>query len=293
MLVIAIWINSVEVKPVDRKELEKLPPSIAKVVIKKKEELKRVPLPEVKPAEAKKEEVAKPKEEKPAEVKPVEKPKAVTKEAKVAAARDIAKKSGVLAMKDDLAAMRKLSQSFAGLGGVKGLSNAGAKGTVVTRSQIVGKGTGGSGGIQTAAVPGSGGMGMGGGDGRGATQVDSVTLGGAVVDDGGDVAKAVESSRAAGTRSEESIRAILDQNKAALYSIYNRALREDPALQGRVTFKLVIESDGSVSSCSIVSSALSNSGLESKLVNRIRLINFGPEGSGSTTTNWVMDFLPY
>ena len=161
----------------------------------------------------------------------------------------------------------------------------------VNRSVIVGKSTGTSGGIQTAAVPGSGGMGLGGG-GRGATQVDSVTLGGAVVDGGGDVEKAVKSSRS-GMRSEEAIRAILDQNKAALYAIYNRALREDPSLQGKVTFKLVIEPNGSVSACSIVSSELNDTALGSKLINRIKLIDFGAADVAATTTQWAIDFLPY
>ena len=141
-------------------------------------------------------------------------------------------------------------------------------------------------------MPGSSGVGMGGGS-RGSTQVDSVTLGGAVVDDGGDVAKAVESSRAAGSRSEESIRSVLDQNNASLYSIYNRALREDPSLQGKVTFKLVIEPDGSVSSCTIVSSELSDSSLGNKLVSRMKLINFGADNVTATTTQWSIDFLPY
>lgn len=272
---------------VDRKEAEKLPPNLAKVIIKKKEEIKKKP-PEIKTPEPKKEEK---KEEKKKE-EPKEKPKEKPPEQKIKEAREKAKNAGILKMKDQLADMRNMSKAFKDLGGLKSLSNAGAKGTTVTRTQIVGKATGTSGGIRTAAVPGSAGMGLGDGSGV-ASNVDSVTLGGDIGDGDGDIGKAMESGGKSGSRSEESIRAILDQNKASLYAIYNRALREDPSLQGRVTFKLVIEPDGSVSSCSVVSSALNNSGLEGKLVNRIRLINFGDEPVSTTTTNWVMDFLPY
>jgi hypothetical protein len=166
----------------------------------------------------------------------------------------------------------------------------------------VGKGTGGSGGIAMAAGASSGlGGGAGGGSGggigsgsggRGATNVDSVTLGGKVVDVGGDVAKAVESSKSSGNRSEESIRSVLDSNKASLYAIYNRALREDPSLQGKVTFKLVIQPDGSVSSCSIVSSEITDDSLKNKLISRMKLINFGADNVGVTTTQWAIDFIP-
>lgn len=310
LIAAGIWIYGVEVPEIDRKELEKLPPSVAKVVIKKKEELMRVPPPEVKKpvSEVKKaepvktEEVKKPEAPKPVPVAKTSKPvsKAAQKAAQVAQAREVAKSSGLLAMKDDLAAMRSAfapkSISPGGGSGIKTSTKAGAAGVVVSRNQIVGTGSGGSGGIQVASGSGSGlggGSGGGVGSGRGDTQVDSVTLGGAVVDDGGDVAKAVESSRSAGNRSEEMIRAVLDQNKASLYSIYNRALREDPSLQGKVTFKLVIEPDGSVSSCSIVSSELSDSSLGNKLVSRMKLINFGADNVSVTTTQWSIDFLPY
>jgi outer membrane biosynthesis protein TonB len=290
-----LWLQSVVLPEVDRKDLEKLPPQLAKVIIKKKEKPKPPPVvkPIDKPPEEKKPEEKKPEEKKPEEKKPEKKPEIkITKAEKVKEAREVAKKSGLLAMKDDLAAMRQLSSASFANAANKNLSNAGAKGVSVNRSVIVGNSTGTSGGIRTAGTPGASGVGLGGG-GRGATQVDSVTLGGAVVDGGGGVEDAVASSRSAGSRSEEMIRAVLDQNKAALYQIYTRALRSDPALQGKVTFELVIEPDGSVSQCKIINSELNDASLGNKLVSRMRLINFGPDDVSVTTTRWSIDFLPY
>jgi len=302
MVASAFWIASVKLKPVDRRELDKLPPTIAKVIIKKKEELKRVELPK-EPPNPKPVEKPEPKSDEPkpkVEPKPVQKPKpsatkpSATKPTQqdIKEAQDRAKGAGVLKMKDQLASMRSAFAPKMGAGsGIKTGTAAGAKGVGVSRTQIVGKGTGGSGGIAMAGGASSG-TGGGGGSSRGDYQVDSVSLGGQVVDDGGDVREAIESSKA-GKRSEESIRAILDQNKAGLYAIYNRALRGDPSLQGKVTFKIVIDPDGSVSSCTIVSSDLADAGLKSKLVSRMKMIDFGAANASATTTQWAIDFLPY
>src|SRR5690606_32557172 len=92
-------------------------------------------------------------------------------------------------------------------------------------------------------------------------------------------------------RSEESIRAILDQNKGAIYAIYNRELRKDPGLEGKVTVNVVISAGGSVLSCKVVSSEMANQGLERKLVARIKLIDFGAQDVAETTFNYTFDFL--
>jgi periplasmic protein TonB len=288
VFVAGIWIQSIKLPEVDRSKI-KVPANVAKLIVeKKKEKPKPKPVVQEKKSEEKKPEEKKPEEKKPEEKKvEVKKP---TQEQKVKQAQEAAKKVGLLAMKDDLAAMRQAMKSelFSG----KSLSNTGAAGVGVSRSVIVGSASGGSGGIQVAAGSSSG-SGLGGGSGgRGETNVDSVTLGGTVVDSGGDVAKAIESTKS-GNRSEESIRAVLDQNKASLYAIYNRALRENPSLQGKVTFKLVIEPDGSVSACSIVSSGLDDVALGNKLISRMKFIDFGAADVGVTTTQWAIDFLPY
>lgn len=292
ILVAGVIIQQYQLPERSREELAKLPPQLAKVVLQKKVELPPPPKVEEKKPEVKPE--PKKEEPKPVEEKKPEPPKTKTqaKPEEVEKAREKAKQSGVLAMQDDLAALR---QSFSVPTANTGkLSSGGSTATEVKRSVIMGSATSTSGGIKTAAVPTSSGVAgiAAGPGGRGATQVDSVTLGGTQVDVGKDMEKATQRT-ADGQRSEEKIRAVLDQNKGALYAIYNRALRSNPSLQGRVTFELVIEPNGAVSSVKIVSSQLKDPELENRLVARMKMISFGAEKVSSIKTRWAIDFLPY
>jgi len=85
----------------------------------------------------------------------------------------------------------------------------------------------------------------------------------------------------------------MDKNKAAIFATYNRELRKNPTLEGKVVFKMVIEPNGRVSEASIVSSELDDPALERKLLARVRLINFGAKDVLQTTLNYAIDFLPY
>ncbi len=48
------------------------------------------------------------------------------------------------------------------------------------------------------------------------------------------------------SRSIEEIKLVFERNKGAIYAIYNRALREDPSLQGKVVLELKISPSGEV-----------------------------------------------
>ena len=45
----------------------------------------------------------------------------------------------------------------------------------------------------------------------------------------------------------DQIRQVLDANKGGVYALYRRALRQDPSIEGKLTVKLVIEPNGSLS----------------------------------------------
>ena len=83
-----------------------------------------------------------------------------------------------------------------------------------------------------------------------------------------------------------------DRNKGAIYALYNRALRDDPALQGKVVLELKIAPDGQVISCRVVSSELKSPELEGKLVARIRMFDFGAKEVEPMVVTWPVDFLP-
>ena len=81
-------------------------------------------------------------------------------------------------------------------------------------------------------------------------------------------------------------------NKAAIYALYNRALRQDPSLQGKVILKLTILPSGRVTACEVVSSELRAPDLERKLAARVRLFDFGAKDVGVMVVTYPIDFLP-
>ena len=85
---------------------------------------------------------------------------------------------------------------------------------------------------------------------------------------------------------------IFDRNKGSIYSVYNRALRKDPTLQGKVVLKLTIAPSGKVTRCSIVSSELGDAGLGSKITSRVKLFSFGAKDVNEVTITYPIDFLP-
>jgi TonB family protein len=70
------------------------------------------------------------------------------------------------------------------------------------------------------------------------------------------------------------------------------ALREDPALQGKVVVELKIAPSGGVVDCRVVSSELHASELESKLLARIRQFDFGAKDVDTMVVTRPVDFLP-
>ena len=85
---------------------------------------------------------------------------------------------------------------------------------------------------------------------------------------------------------------MLERAKPALYAIYNRALREDPTLQGRVVLELTIAPGGAVTEAHFKSSELKAPALEEKLLARFRMLEFKPEEVATLTTTYPIDFLP-
>jgi len=83
------------------------------------------------------------------------------------------------------------------------------------------------------------GFGGGGGGlaGRATTQVAS-----GIPDAQGKAVRSGKGGKA--SRSREEIELVFDKNKGAIYAIYNRALRDNPALQGKLVLELTIATLG-------------------------------------------------
>jgi hypothetical protein len=145
-----------------------------------------------------------------------------------------------------------------------------------------GNGSGGVGGHGTGAG-GSGGGGIGGvGGGRVVSTISPIT--------GADRPKARGGPGAA--RTDEEIQIVFDRYKASFYRLYNRELRNNPALKGQMVLRLTIEPDGSVSMCVLQSTDMDAPDLATQVVGRVRTINFGAKDVPAVTIVYPIDFLP-
>ncbi|MGH8200638.1 MAG: TonB family protein [Steroidobacteraceae bacterium] len=93
-------------------------------------------------------------------------------------------------------------------------------------------------------------------------------------------------------RSEEEIALIFDRNKGAIYALYQRALRTNPMLQGKLVLEFTIAASGEVTRCRVVSSELHDPALEREIVARVMLFRFAPEKVDPTTATKPIDFFP-
>ena len=94
------------------------------------------------------------------------------------------------------------------------------------------------------------------------------------------------------SRSREEIELVFDRNKGAIFALYNRALRNDPTLEGKLVLRLTIAPNGTVTFCEVVSSELGDPDLEAKLVARIKLFRFEAKDVEAITTTKPIDFFP-
>jgi protein TonB len=132
----------------------------------------------------------------------------------------------------------------------------------------------------------TGGSGLGG---RATTQVENPVE--AFAEAGGAAQRSGASDLA--SRSREEIERVFDANKGRIFTLYNRALRENPALQGKVVLRLTIAADGRVTFCEIVSSELNDPELERGLVQRVLQFQFeARDDVEPITTTKPIDFFP-
>lgn len=275
-LVLCLLLSLLPVPDSDPTLTRPVPPRLARLVLEKP-----APIPPPAVAPAKPEPVAP--TEKAVESKPKPLPDRKT------SAREKAGRAGLLPFADQLADLRDNQALNSITSG--GTSYTGAVGDApqVERSLITSKAGVGSGGINTAGYSrNTGGSGLGG---RATTQVASgvAALGGGSAGASGDGGGG-DGQRA--SRSREEIEMVFDQNKGAIYALYNRALRSNPALQGKLVLKLTIEPSGQVSDVQVVSSELGDDELERKLVQRIRMFSFLSKDVPPVTTTKPIDFFP-
>lgn len=198
--------------------------------------------------------------------------------------RQRAERSGVLAFADDLqdlrenqaaesvrqqrnlsqgqlrANQRRLITSNAGAGSTGIQSREGVAGGLADGTELAGRSD-----ERVSGPPGGGRAGSPSGSGRGGGQAG---------------------------RSLESIQIVFDRNKQALFSMYQRGLRSNPGLEGTVVLRLEIQPSGKVSSAEVVSSELNDPELEQKILNRVKLFDFGAKNVPVWRGRYPIEFFP-
>ena len=220
-------------------------------------------------------------------------------------------KTGILAFKDKIASLAQ-DTVVVPLGADARHIAADDVGKPSSRSMLTSNTPGSSGGINVASlsrsVGGGGGGGGGGGNGGGGAggRGTGAGSGGAGGIGGVGVGRAVSSispitgadrpkahAGAGSARTDEEIQIVFDRYKASFYRLYNRELRNNPALKGQMVLRLTIEPDGSVSTCALQSTDMDAPDLATQVVGRVRTINFGAkDGVPAVTILYPIDFLP-
>jgi TonB family protein len=270
---------------VDPNEIQEVPPRIAKLLLQQKpppppvpqvKEPEPEPLPEKETEKEPEQVVEKAPEPEPEPVPPPVDQQQVAREKAQAALMPFAQDLAALRDNDVLDKVADNRPLTASVGSAERNE----------RSMITSRAGSASSGINTAAMSrNTGGSGLGG---RATTQVANPVEG--LADAAGGARRTGESGKA--SRSREEIELVFDRNKGAIFALYNRALREDPTLEGKLVLRLTIAPSGEVTFCEVVSSELGNDEMERKLVQRVLLFRFDAKDVEAITTTKPIDFFP-
>lgn len=269
-IVLGILIPMWDIPVPDRVEVVEIPERLAKLM---------VPKPPPPPPKV---------QEKVEEKKPEkkdEKKKKKPEPEKAKKARKKAERSGLMAFKDDFADL--IDDTPIALGSKAKISGKGSKAKKTTRSLVTSNVGTSSAGINTAALSRNTG---GSGESMGGVEFSRVesSIGSDFFGD-----ERPLSDGPGPSRTDEEIQIVFDKYKSALYRIYNRELRKNPTLQGKMVLRLTIQPDGKVSACSVDSSDMDAPELDKKIAARVKKFNFGAkEGVPAITILYPIDFLP-
>ncbi len=222
---------------------------------------------------------------KPKEVKPEP-----TVEQQQQHARQVAQRSGLMAMADQLADLR--DRNITSVEGSRPLTSAAPAtgGASTADSQM----------FAASASQSSGGIASstnGAGRRQSGTQLDQrkTTTVQSPVGFGKDQTKPGQGGdKLIAGRTLEEIQLAFDRTKSAFYQIFDRAARSNPNIStGKIVVSLTIAPDGSVTDCHVVSSTFGDPELEGKVVARVKLINFGAKDVPVFTyPNYPINYLP-
>jgi TonB family protein len=255
-------------KPTAQQAVPEVPERLARLMVQEKPKPPPAP-PPPKPLE---------------QEKPREEPKPVPEEQRVEQARKKAEKQ-LSRVRDELADLRR--EFATALPQTSNLAR-GAVGTEARsdRSLIASKAGTGSAGVTSADSS----RGFGGGAGALGTHNTAAVSSSVAAIAGAD--KSAPAAGGKGKRGQEAFEEEFDRNKGALYTLYTRALRERPELQGKLVLEITVAPSGEVTACRVVSSELGDAELERRIVARVKSIRFAAGDFATTTFTKPIEFFP-
>lgn len=278
------WIPTPEKDP---NQVAEIPPRIAQLILEQRPPPPPPKQPEPEPEpEPEPDPVAEPEPEQVAEEAPAEEPEPLPEPEidRQAVAREQAQ-AALLPFTEDLAALAD-SDVLESVADNRPLTGSVGEAARNERSMITSKVGTASAGINTSNMSrNTGGSGLAA---RNVTTVESPVE--SVGETAGGARRTGTSGKA--SRSREEIELVFDKNKGAIFALYNRALRLDPALEGKLVLRLTIAPSGEVTACEVVSSELGDPDLEKKLVQRVMLFRFDAKDVEPVTTTKPIDFFP-
>lgn len=289
--ILFIIMQFLPVQEVQQKKLEEVSPRLAKLIIERqKKPPPPPPIPQAKKETPKPKPKAKPKTAEKPEPKPKPKKtqprKAKTpKPDRTAVARRQAQQH-ITEIQDALADLRDMNVAST-LRNNKPVRTTGSSATISkdnTTAVIAARAGKASSGINTSRL--SRATGKSNLQGRSTTAVTSSLANGSAV------VGSTSGGSGAPSRPYEEIELVFQKNKGSIFSLYSRALRRDPTLQGKVVLELTIAPSGRVTKVRIVSSEIKNSRLLEQLKARVKLFRFKAKNVDTLIVKYPIDFLP-
>ncbi len=93
-------------------------------------------------------------------------------------------------------------------------------------------------------------------------------------------------------RDNEAINAVVSSHKASIRMSYEKFLRRDPTLAGKIVARFTIAASGSVASVAIVENSTGNDDFEKEIVRKIRMWQFESITEGDVTVTYPFVFAP-
>lgn len=203
-------------------------------------------------------------------------PQPAEPEETVEEAREVARESGLVGMRDQLAELRSLAPE--------------------TETDIRDPGSSADDGAEALPEGPTGEQLMAESGGPGEPGDASVEEGDMARRETRDITGSGDNAGAQPTEPEErpmaNIRETFERNKSALFSIYNRARRQNPLLEGEVVLALRIGPGGNVLEVEVAESTLGDEGVARKIAQRVALFNFGAMEVPERSVRFPVDFAP-